>query len=673
MKIKETETITKSEQKKAIRYFEKKHPGSEVIASGWATHPQTKDDKVTGFQTVSVELWSEEERESYTVYLAVCLWDRRRTFVMDGAEDWYTEPTREEIAAINNNNEEENTMTTNTNTIQSTTDFEIEIQRSNITPAQFLAYVRSRVDAKGGHWYRSDLDLRWFKNEDSRWNCSYSFGLPGERGASSEVNKDMAYDKQTYILNFDGSVYNEIVEFDFDDEKTGHGYYYLVNKSAVPGCEESNKRHLIERAKRYFEREIERVKRKIAEKKEHLESVRQWNSKFWIEMEERDIRTMEMEIENRLDDIAECDEILGTAEAEAVHEAKFEIGNKYERTGLYGGSSTLEVVRRTETTVFFRSSWVSEDSWKLCHSEPKEYPIEVEKIGGVDVERVEIWEYRGAKGYIYAASEEKRDSFREEAKKEAEPAEAEEATEEEEQGEEIAEAKSQKGEYTMKKSMLTADTLDRFEEEFETEHYTEDKLRRIEYSAYVANMNKCAHPDWSAEDIFADFLRVLGIEKIENVRKTTEAAEITEEELDDAIAEEVEKEVSAEMKVDEILEKVEQTKTRSAWDRGVKEYALELLDNLGYGVRHGYIEADELENRRLLEKAMLNGASDWKQYSEGGCALCYDGKIAERLCAPWELRKTDNGRKDPNPRESWIDVQSRALYQAAQMILRVAF
>ena len=29
-----------------------------------------------------------------------------------------------------------------------------------------------------------------------------------------------------YILNWDGSMYNEICEFTFDDEKTGHGYYY---------------------------------------------------------------------------------------------------------------------------------------------------------------------------------------------------------------------------------------------------------------------------------------------------------------------------------------------------------------------------------------------------------------------------------------------------------------
>lgn len=136
---------------------------------------------------------------------------------------------------------------------------------------------------------------------------------------------------------------------------------------------------------------------------------------------------------------------------------------------------------------------------------------------------------------------------------------------------------------------------------------------------------------------------------------------------------EVEDEAEAEKMVDAIAEKVEQTKTRSAWERGVKAYAEELVEELREAVEGGYVNADDLSNRRLFERTMLNGAADWKQYSEGGCSLCYDGQIAERLCAPWELRKTENGRKDPNPRESWIDVQSRALSQAAQLVIRVAF
>ena len=37
----------------------------------------------------------------------------------------------------------------------------------------------------------------------------------------AETCRTFAYDFQTYILNHDGSMYNEICEFTFDDEKTG--------------------------------------------------------------------------------------------------------------------------------------------------------------------------------------------------------------------------------------------------------------------------------------------------------------------------------------------------------------------------------------------------------------------------------------------------------------------
>ena len=101
---------------------------------------------------------------------------------------------------------------------------------------------------------------------------------------------------------------------------------------------------------------------------------------------------------------------------------------------------------------------------------------------------------------------------------------------------------------------------------------------------------------------------------------------------------------------------------RSAWDKGVRLYALELIDSLE---ERAQWDDDLPTNIRQLDRWMLNGASSWKQYSEGGCSLIYNRDIAERLCTPGELRKTDNGRKDPNANESWIDCQARALYQAS--------
>jgi len=101
---------------------------------------------------------------------------------------------------------------------------------------------------------------------------------------------------------------------------------------------------------------------------------------------------------------------------------------------------------------------------------------------------------------------------------------------------------------------------------------------------------------------------------------------------------------------------------RSAWSRAVHTYAIELVE--------GIDSSADLSNERLLHKALLNGASDWQQYSEGGCALVYDADIAERLCSPSELKRTRNGERQPNARENWLECQARALAQAASLVRR---
>lgn len=104
---------------------------------------------------------------------------------------------------------------------------------------------------------------------------------------------------------------------------------------------------------------------------------------------------------------------------------------------------------------------------------------------------------------------------------------------------------------------------------------------------------------------------------------------------------------------------------RSAWDKAVTLYALDLLDDVQEG-------ADNMERLPLdgaeLERWALNGASCWEQYSNGGCSICYDADIAARVCTPSELKRTDGGMNAPNSRETWLDVQARALYQACNRI-----
>ena len=124
--------------------------------------------------------------------------------------------------------------------------------------------------------------------------------------------------------------------------------------------------------------------------------------------------------------------------------------------------------------------------------------------------------------------------------------------------------------------------------------------------------------------------------------------------------------------VEKIRETIENKPTRSAWERGVKVYALELLESMEEGIDGEYIDPEDLESPALLKKAMLNGAADWSQYSWGGCSLCYDGQIAERLCTPSELKRKRGGDLQPNSRETWLDVQAWALYQAARWIINAA-
>ena len=124
--------------------------------------------------------------------------------------------------------------------------------------------------------------------------------------------------------------------------------------------------------------------------------------------------------------------------------------------------------------------------------------------------------------------------------------------------------------------------------------------------------------------------------------------------------------------VEKIRETIENKPIRSAWERGVKVYALELLESLEEGIGGEYIDPEDLESPALLKKALLNGAADWAQYSWGGCSLCYDCQIAERLCTPSELKRKRGGDLQPNSRETWLDVQARALYQAARWIINAA-
>ena len=120
--------------------------------------------------------------------------------------------------------------------------YSIELTRRNVTPAKFFAQIRFYCKKNGIDF---GLDLNDFLNPAVQMNCSYTViggkkishygGYDYESDASeapcaAERCVDLPGEYQCYMRNFDGSFFNEICEFTFDDEKTGHGYYFQANR-----------------------------------------------------------------------------------------------------------------------------------------------------------------------------------------------------------------------------------------------------------------------------------------------------------------------------------------------------------------------------------------------------------------------------------------------------------
>ena len=106
---------------------------------------------------------------------------------------------------------------------------------------------------------------------------------------------------------------------------------------------------------------------------------------------------------------------------------------------------------------------------------------------------------------------------------------------------------------------------------------------------------------------------------------------------------------------------------RSAWDRGVVQYVEDLLQ---------WLEDYQANERPIacleqLLPVLLNGAKDWRAYSNGGCALIWSEDIAERLCTPAQLRDFRAG-VPRMLRRNWLELQTRALYQAWFILRRHA-
>ena len=109
--------------------------------------------------------------------------------------------------------------------------FEVEFLRTNVTVGQFLSYVRAQLKKRGLDELANGIDYDNFVSGD--WSCKVDHKERNDEayvslGVEYEEVKDMPYDKKSYQRKANGAISNEIVEFIFDDEKTGRGYYYAV-------------------------------------------------------------------------------------------------------------------------------------------------------------------------------------------------------------------------------------------------------------------------------------------------------------------------------------------------------------------------------------------------------------------------------------------------------------
>lgn len=101
--------------------------------------------------------------------------------------------------------------------------YEVEIQRTNISPRQFFTYCKKEMKNRTGvslqTWCDSFEDWSSDKNEYVSECYHDDWKVPVK-----EICKTKAYEWHLFL----GKAYNFIMEFQFCDENKGSGYLYAV-------------------------------------------------------------------------------------------------------------------------------------------------------------------------------------------------------------------------------------------------------------------------------------------------------------------------------------------------------------------------------------------------------------------------------------------------------------
>lgn len=105
-------------------------------------------------------------------------------------------------------------------------------------------------------------------------------------------------------------------------------------------------------------------------------------------------------------------------------------------------------------------------------------------------------------------------------------------------------------------------------------------------------------------------------------------------------------------------------KKRSCYDRAINANCRELIDNLNEHLN--WLMSCNSWDLVISETILLNGASDWNQYVEGGCSLFVDSDIAERYCTPSGYKKHE---KRDFEGVNWLRYHASGMARAAKIIL----
>lgn len=118
------------------------------------------------------------------------------------------------------------------------------------------------------------------------------------------------------------------------------------------------------------------------------------------------------------------------------------------------------------------------------------------------------------------------------------------------------------------------------------------------------------------------------------------------------------------MNIEELKNKLneEQKKARGVYQKAIYVYAFELIDNIADNYITTANELEHLENIPNLKERALNGATSWNQYSWGGCSLCYNYDILQRLFCKSIVKKYENA--DSVKGRHLLDWQASALSKA---------